>query len=67
MANKRLTGTAKVVRTEAFFVVQKRMKIGFGYRFPGEEVPEAQDWDSKVVKKLIDQGYLALVHGKEEQ
>lgn len=41
------------------YVAQKRLRVGDGYREPGEKVPEAADWMN--VSAYIDRGMIALV------
>lgn len=46
-------------KTSVTYVAQKRLKVGDGYRMPGEEVPEAAAWMN--VDAYINRGMLAVV------
>jgi hypothetical protein len=41
------------------FVALRRLRVGDGYREPGEEVPEAADWRS--LSAYVNTGHIAVI------
>lgn len=41
-------------------VAGRRLKVGHEVRQPGEPVPEALEWDSRVVERLMNQHMLKV-------
>lgn len=46
------------------YVALKKLKVGDGYRYPGDEIPEAKDWNN--LQAYIAQGSVAVVAQGDE-
>lgn len=46
------------------YVALKKLKVGDGYRYKGDEVPEAKDWNN--LQAYIAQGAIAVVASGDE-
>jgi hypothetical protein len=54
-------GDSKAKRTEPVryrYLVRQQLKVGDGYRQPGQEIPEAADWPPQVLKAYLNTGQI---------
>ena len=42
-------------------VAQRKIKTSYGYRYPGEAVPEAKDWSPAALRASLSIGSVAIV------